>query len=416
MSNDNANQRMRSNRRDFLRASAAASALPFAGAAGAAGAAGNAIAARGEVRRYATLGRTGLKVSDVSFGSSALRSGQENLVHMALERGVNYFDTAEGYTRGQSETVLGEALKGKRDQAIVTSKVITAEGMGAKWLMEMLEGSLRRLQMDYVDIYMNHAVNDVAVMQNPEWHAFVDKAKQQGKIRYAGMSGHAGRLIECLDYVFDEDMVDVVLVAHNFGQDPKFYESVTRSMDFIATQQDLPRVLAKGKAKNVGIAVMKTLKGARLNDMRPFETGGATFAQAALRWVLSNPHVDAAVITMNSAEKINEYLGASGWRKLASGDMKLLERYAMLNGDSYCRHVCNDCAGACPYGVPIADVLRTRMYAVDYQDAALARDEYALLKTNAAACLTCDGRPCAGACTHRIPIDRLCAPTHRLLA
>ena len=415
MSIDNANQQARSSRRDFLRASAAASAaLPFAGAAGAA--AGNEVPASGEVRRYATLGRTGLRISDVSFGSSRLRPGQEDLVHMALERGINYFDTAESYTRGDSETVLGKALKGKRDQVVVTSKVVTAEDVGGKWLMEMLDGSLRRLQMDYVDVYMNHAVNDVAVMQNPEWHAFIDKARQQGKIRYAGMSGHAGRLIECLDYVFDEDLVDVVLVAHNFGQDPKFYEGVTRSMDFVATQQDLPRVLAKGKAKNVGITVMKTLKGARLNDMRPFETGGATFAQAALRWVLSNPQVDSAVITMNSAEKINEFLGASGWRKLASGDMELLERYAMLNGDSYCRHVCNDCEGACPYGVPIADVLRTRMYAVDYQDVAFARDEYAMLKTNAAACLSCDGQPCASACTHRIPIDQFCAPTHRLLA
>ncbi len=399
------------NRRDFLRMSAAVSAtLPFAGAVA------NEINQPGEVRRYATLGRTGLEISDISFGSSSLRPGQEKLVSLALERGINYFDTAEGYTGGNSETVLGNALTGKRDQVVITSKVMTKADSSAEWLMESLEGSLRRLRMDHVDIFMNHAVNSVAVMRNPEWHAFIDKAKSQGKIRFAGMSGHAGRLIECLDYVFDEDMVDVVLVAHNFGQDPKFYESVTRSMDFVATQQDLPRVLAKGKAKNVGITVMKTLKGARLNDMRPFENGGATFAQAALRWVLANPHVDAAVITMNSVDKINEYLGASGWRELAAGDMALLERYAMLNGESYCRHVCNDCDDACPYGVPIADVLRTRMYAVDYQDVALAREEYALLETNALACLSCDGQPCANACTHGIPIDRFCAPTHRLLA
>ena len=399
------------NRREFLRLGAAASAaLPFA-AAGA-----NEITGPGEVRRYAKLGRTGFEISDISFGSSSLRPGQEDLVSLALDRGINYFDTAEGYTRGQSETVLGKVLKGKRDQVVITSKVVTQPDSSADWLMAALEGSLRRLQMDHVDIYMNHAVNDIAVMKNPEWHAFIDKAKQQGKILYAGMSGHAGRLIECLDYVFDEDLVDAVLVAHNFGQDPAFYERVTRSMDFVATQQDLPRVLAKGKAKNVGVTVMKTLKGGRLNDMRPFEKGGATYAQAALRWVLSNPHVDAAVITMNSAAKIDEFLGASGWRELAGGDMDLLERYARLNGESYCRHVCNDCEGACPYGVPIAEVLRTRMYAVDYRDTALAREEYALLETNAAACLSCDGQPCAKACTHGIPIDRYCGPTHRLLA
>ena len=402
---------LQANRRDLLRLGAGAAALPFAAPA----LAETPTPASG-VQRYATLGRTGLPIADISFGSSSLRAGQENVVEHALAQGINYFDTAESYTGGTSETVLGKALEGKRDKVVITSKVVTSADRTADSLMAALEGSLRRLQMDYVDIYMNHAVNDLDVVRNPEWHEFVATAKAQGKIRFAGLSGHAGRLIECLDYAFDEDIADVVLVAHNFGQDPKFYESITRAMDFVATQQDLPRVLAKGKAKNVGITVMKTLKGARLNDMRPYERDGGTYAQAALRWVLSNPHVDAAVITMNSIAKVDEYLGASGWRKLAAGDMGLLERYARLNAGSYCHHVCNDCEGACPYGVPIAEVMRTRMYAVDYQDVALAREEYARLRTNAAACLGCDGQPCASACTHGLPLDRLCAPTHRLLA
>ena len=399
------------NRRDFLRASAAAAALPFA-----ARATTDAAKSVFDVKRYATLGRTGLRISDISFGSSSLRRGHEHLVHHALDRGVNYFDTAESYTGSLSEITLGNALKGRRDQVVITSKTATEPDTPADELMARLNDSLARLQTDYVDIYLNHAVNNVDVMKNPEWHAFIAKAKEQGKIRFSGMSGHGGRLIECLDHVFDEDLADVVLVAHNFGQDPKFYESLTRDFDMVATQQDLPRVLAKGKAKNVGITVMKTLKGARLNDMRPFEKGGATFAQAAFRWCLSNPNVDAVVITMNSVEKIDEYLGASGWREMAAGDMDLLERYARVHGRSYCRHVCNDCEGACPYGVPIADVLRTRMYAVDYRDTRLARDEYALLKVNAAACLSCDGQPCANACTHGIPIAEYCAPAHRLLA
>ena len=398
-------------RRQFLRAGAAASA-----AAPLASALANDLTQPGEVRRYATLGRTGLKISDVSFGTASLRPGQENLVHFALERGINYFDTAESYSGGNSETVLGKALKGKRDQVVITSKVVTEPDSSAEWLMDALDGSLKRLQMDYVDIFMNHAVNDIAVMRNPEWHAFIDRAKQQGKIRFAGMSGHAGRLIDCLEYAFDEDIVDAVLVAHNFGQDPKFYERVTRSMDWVATQQDLPRLLAKGKAQGVGVTVMKTLRGARLNDMRPYEKDDATYAQAALRWVLSNPHVDAAVITMNSVDKVNEFLGASGWRKLAYHDMRLLEQYARLNHATYCDNVCNDCAGACPYGVPIEEVLRTRMYAVDYQDVTLARREYGMLKSNAEACLSCDGQPCANACTHGISIAEFCGPTHTLLA
>ena len=336
-------------------------------------------------------------------------------MHLAMDRGINYFDTAESYGEGRSEITLGRALKGRRDKVVITSKVITKPRTTESELMSRLEASLRRLQVNYVDIFMNHAVNNVDVMKNPEWHTFVTKAKEQGKIRFAGMSGHAGRLIDCLHYVFDNDLVDVVLVAHNFGQDPKFYEGFTSSFDFVANQVDLPQVLAKGKAKDVGIAVMKTLRGARLNDMRPYETADVTYAQAALRWALSSPHVDTAVITINSATKIDEYLAASGWRKLAAGDRDLLERYVHLNRDSYCVNVCNDCEHACPYGVPIADVLRTRMYAVDYQDLRQAREEYALLETNASACLSCSGKPCAKVCSHGIPVDKLCEPTHAYL-
>lgn len=370
----------------------------------------------GGVKRYSRLGRTNLEVSDISFGSSRLRTGQEDLIHHALDSGINYIDTAESYTGGDSETVIGNALKGKRDKAYLVSKVVARSSDTAEAMMTALEGSLRRLRTDYVDIYMNHAVNHKARMENPEWHEFAALAKQQGKIRFTGMSGHAGRLIECLDFALDQDVVDVILVAYNFGQDPAFYEGLTRSFDMVAKQPDLPRVLAKAKDNDVGVVAMKTLMGARLNDMRPFETDGATFAQAAFRWVLADDRVDALIISMTDREQIDEYLGASGARALARGDRALLERYAMLNGTIYCRHACNDCEGACPYGVPIADVLRTRMYATDYRDVGFARREYAQLTADASPCMTCSGAPCRDACTHGIPIADFCAPTHRMLA
>jgi predicted aldo/keto reductase-like oxidoreductase len=207
-----------------------------------------------------------------------------------------------------------------------------------------------------------------------------------------------------------------MLIAYNFGQDPAFYETLTRSFDRIATHSGLPGVLAKARQKNIGVVAMKTLMGARLNDMRPYEGDGATFAQAAFRWTLSNSNVDALVISMTSEEKIDEYVGASGATDLAYGDLGLLQRYAKLNGATWCRQACNDCEGACPYGVPIADVLRTRMYATDYADTQFARDEYRDLTVNAAACLGCSGEPCASACTHGLRINQLCAPTHRMLA
>jgi predicted aldo/keto reductase-like oxidoreductase len=375
-----------------------------------------AVQAVPQVRNYRRLGRTELQISDISFGCSRLRKDGENLIRHALERGINYFDSAYGYTGGTSETVLGKVFKGMRDQVVLVSKVEGTATWRRERLMARLDESLRRLQTDYIDIYMSHAVNDVDRLKSPEWHAFVDDAKRLGKIRFVGMSGHAGRLVECLDYALDQDLVDVILCAYNFGQDPRFYERFTASFNYVANQPDLPRVLSKAKTKDVGVVAMKTLMGARLNDLRPYEAGSATFAQAAFRWVLSNRDVDALVISMKSKADIDEYLGASGAGELASGDMELLIRYAALNGASYCRHACNDCAGTCPHDVQISDVLRTRMYAVDYGDLAFARDEYGKLAVNAGACLSCSGEPCSGACTHGISISDFCAGTHPMLA
>ncbi|HXJ81650.1 MAG TPA: aldo/keto reductase [Candidatus Methylomirabilis sp.] len=369
----------------------------------------------GQVQRYTVLGRTGLRVSDISFGGSRLGAGEGDVVRHALDRGINYFDTADSYRGGESETTIGDVLRGKRDRVYIASKTYTGASDRRDSMMRSLEQSLMRLRTDYVDVYFNHAVNEVERLKNPEWREFTARAKQQGKIRFVGMSGHAGRLIECLDYALDTDSVDVVLVAYNFGQDPAFLQQFTRTFDFIARQPDLPRVLQKAKAKGVGVVAMKTLMGARLNDMRPFEKGGATFAQAAFRWVLSTKHADALIVSMTTGALIDEYLGASGWNAKADEDLSLLRRYARMNGTSHCRHACQACLGACPYGVPIGEVLRARMYAVDYGDLRLARDEYAMLPAGAAPCLSCSAQPCVGACSHGLPVERLLPLTHRML-
>ncbi len=397
-------------RRDVLRLGAVSSVIPLASVA-----AGQEAPAAGEVRRHVRLGRTELEISDISFGSSRLRRGGEQLIHHALDRGVNYFDTADGYSAGASENTIGRALEGRRDKVYIASKFVAGKDESRVSLMRALDTSLRRLRTDYVDVYFNHAVNDIARMANPEWHEFTAMAKRQGKIRFTGMSGHGPRLIECLDYAFDRDLVDVVLVAYNFGQDPSFLANMARSFR-LPLQPDLPRALAKAKSRDVGVVTMKTLMGARLNDMRRFETGGATFSQAAFRWVLSDANVDALIVSMTEQGQIDEYLGGSGGMPVSSEDVALLERYAVANGITYCRHACSLCEGACPYGVPIPDVLRTRMYATDYGDVRFAREEYAKLEENASACLSCNGEPCAGACPHGIDLPAFAPATHRMLA
>ena len=400
------------NRRAFLERSAAAAL--GACAVGLPGTAPGEKAAEPRVRRYKKLGRTGLEISDISFGSSATRGPEAS--RYALERGVNYFDTAESYpvferNKGGAERALRQALAGKRDEVVIASKTVARAWDRRGKLMRRLEATLRRLQTDRVDIYFNHSVNNLERLRNPEWFEFAERAKQQGKIRFTGMSGHGGRLIECLNAAIDENLFDVILAAHNFGQDPAFYERFTKSFDIVANQKGLPEVFKRAMKKGIGVIVMKTLMGARLNDMRPYEWSGSTFAQSAFRWVLSNPDVDALIVTMPSRKHVDEYLGASGAAEVARDDLRLLRHYALANGASICRQGCGACADSCWRGVPIADVLRARMYANDYGDPELGRAEYARLGVGASPCLSCAETTCGGACPYGLDIPALTRST-----
>jgi predicted aldo/keto reductase-like oxidoreductase len=400
-------------RREFLRQGAAAglglSLAPLAGAFAAA------PAEPPRVRRTVTLGRTGLEMPDIGFGSSRL-DGDEALVRHALERGITWFDTAESYQGGSAEETLGRALQGQRDRVRIVSKHEAEVGGSRESMMRALEGSLARLRTDRIDVFLNHAVNDLERLRNPEWFEFAARAREQGKILFSGFSGHGGNLVECIDHAVEHGLADVMLVAHNFGQDPAFYQSLVRNLDFVAIQEGLPQALARARGKGIGVIAMKTLRGARLNDMRPYETGGATFAQAAFRWVLASGHVDALVVTMNTPEMVDEYLGASGWQQPTARDLRLLDGYDRRNAATQCRYGCRACADACPQGVPISDVLRTRMYDRDYGDPELARGSYAALGAGAEACLTCADQGCRGACPFGVEIEKLTAPTHRRLA
>ena len=252
-------------RREFLRRGALAGAsvglLPLA--------AGAALAAEEpRVRRERTLGRTGLRVSDIGFGSSSL-GGDVALVQHALARGINYFDTAESYQGGRSEETIGRALVGSRERVILASKVATKPDTARGALMESLDGSLRRLRTDRIDVYFTHAVNDVARLKNPEWHEFVSRAKAAGKIRFTGMSGHGGRLVECLDYALDQSLVDVLLVGFNFGQDPAFFQRFTAASTSSPCSRISRACSARRATKGVGVVAMKTLRGASSTTCAP---------------------------------------------------------------------------------------------------------------------------------------------------
>lgn len=402
----------RRDRRRFLQGAAAVGLGSVAMTSGL-GAAG-----RPRVQKYVPLGKTGLEVSDIGFGSGGCKTPE--LVRYCYEAGINYFDTAEMYrtrfTGGEHvESLIGEALHDVRQKVVITSKMETEGDESVDVLMTRLEAALRRLRTDYIDVFLNHAVNDVARLEHAEWWEFVARAKQQGKIRFTGLSGHGGMLRACLDHALEHDLVEVVLVAYNFGSDPAFYEGFTKHFDLIANQEGLPERLERAHAKGVGVIAMKTLMGAKLNDLASYRWGGATMAQAAFRWVLSNPHVDSLVVSMKQPALVDEYLRASGQRGVGPEQARALRDFIAHQSGDYCRPACSACEQACPKGVPIADVLRQRMYARRYDEMEMARSGYARLAGGASPCLSCDGAPCASACPWSLPISELTRDTAGLL-
>jgi len=371
------------------------------------------------IKRYRKLGKTGLEISDIGFGSGGCKS--PDLVRYCFDRGMNYFDTAEMYrTEGRHkdeyvESMIGEALAGKRDKAVITTKYMAEANHSRQHIMKQLEASLRRLRTDYVDIFLNHAVNNVARLKNPEWSEFVELAKKQGKIRFSGMSGHGGNLQECLDYALDQKMVDVILCSHNFGSDPAFYERFTKHFDMIANQKGLPKYFKKAHDQGVGVIVMKTVMGSRVNDLTKYRKDGAKLPKAAFRWVFSDPNVDGLIISMKNKLFANYYISCSGDAQFTQQDANVLEYYVAENSSDYCRPACDTCESSCPYGVPIADVLRQRMYHERYDNPRMARQGYARIAGRAAACEQCTDQPCLNACPYDLEIPKLTRETRKRL-
>ena len=375
---------------------------------GKAGLARAAIDTKPQIKRMVPLGKTGLMVPDICAGGL----GNAPLVRYIYDRGVTHFDTAEKFG---AEPFVGKGLAGVRQKCTITTKYMMQATDDRHLIMTKLNGSLKRLRTDYIDIYMNHAVNDIARVKNPEWMEFVELAKKQGKIRFAGMSGHGGNLLQCLEHALENNMVDVILTAYNFGTDPAFYEKFTKHFDMIANQNGLPRLLKIAHDKGVGVMVMKTLMGGKINDLAMYEKDGADFAQAAFRWVHSSPYVDTLLISMKTKALADKYIAYSGDTSFEKADAGALRNYVQNHSGDYCRAGCNDCESSCPAGVPVSDVLRQRMYAESYGDVEMAKQGYDLLGEGASPCLTCTLPTCLSACSHGLDVPSLTRRTAKLL-
>jgi len=354
-----------------------------------------------QVQRYRALGKTGIEMSDISFGGGGI--GNPDVVARAVERGVNYFDTSPDYSRTGSEQVIGRALRPHRDKVFIASKFCTAEGHLPKdtpvaQIIASVEASLTRLQTDYLDVCIIHECNDLGRLMAPTFHEAFDRLKQQGKVRFLGVSSHTPNLEQVMRHAVDSGRFQMMLVAYNFKNWP-----------------DLTDIFRDAHARGIGVVAMKTLKSARATVLQSFVEGKQAFSQAAFKWVLSNPHVSGLVVSINDFQQIDEYLYASG-QKLSDGDLALLEKYDQRIAHEYCRPGCGECLDHCPNGVPVDDVFRYAMYAEDYGWPAQAREQYARipLDRNASRCASCPA-PCEAACPFEISIRQKLAGFDRLL-
>ena len=323
---------------------------------------------------YRILGKTGLKVSRVGLGGIPIQridaAGTKKLVHQLMEAGVNYIDTARGYS--VSEEYLGEALEGIRDRFILATKTMsrTREAMAAD-----IETSLRNFRTDYIDLYQVHnptlsQLEQVCAPGGALEALF--EARAAGKIGHLGVTAHSAEVFE---KALTLDWVETIMFPYNI----------------VETQgEDLMRQAAE---KNIGFIDMKPLAGGAIED-----------AALAMRFLMRNPNVTIAIPGMAAAEEIEQNLDAAGdTSPLTAEELKKIEALRKTLGTQFCRR-CNYCA-PCTVGISIPNVFIFQGYLTRYGLAEWAKGRYDAMPVKASACIDCGA--CETRCPYHLPIREM---------
>jgi aryl-alcohol dehydrogenase-like predicted oxidoreductase len=351
-----------------------------------------------KIKKYNDLGKTGIKVPDVSFGAISLF--EPNVLRYAYDQGVTYFDTAEVYLRGKGETYVGQGLKGVRDKVIITTKHMMdfRQKIDKAAVVKRMEDSLKRLQTDHVDVAMVHSIDDLApLLQNEEVLGAYDELKKAGKVRLTGFSTHNAKVT--LKQALETDFPQVILVIYNH-MEGKEIEPLVKAL----------------RAKGVGTVAMKIFAGNQQGNLKGLVGPKMSYPQAAIRWVMSNPDFDTCIPTMSSYSHVEEYVAASG-QPLDRAALEMVARYREQAHSRYCRVSCTECLAACPANVAVNDVLRYAMYYEDYGLERMAADHYAELEPGRkpAGCARC-AAPCESACPHGLPVRAKLLHAHEILS
>jgi aryl-alcohol dehydrogenase-like predicted oxidoreductase len=343
------------------------------------------------VIRKRALGKTGMEVSEVAFG--CMITSDQSVIERAADLGVNLFDTARGYQSGNNERLVGAALKGRRNRVFISTK--STAGTKADALAH-LDESLKQLDTDHVDVWYLHAKSKATDLTDDLLEAQA-VAKQQGKIRFAGVSCHSGHA-EVVPAAIAKKM-DVVLLTYNFTMGDR-NDALMQSLH----------------DAGVGVVAMKVMAGGRGPEAVAMREklaaqGGML---AALKWTLRNPFVHATIPSTTDMAQLDENLRAMGEPWSPADQQKLVTRLERIRPD-YCS-MCGQCEGTCPKGVPVADVLRYLTYAEGYGQFALGRENWNAMPAAVRDVRCGDCSSCPVECPHGVHVVRRLRRAQELFA
>lgn len=367
--------------------------------------------------QYRTYGDTGEKLSALGFG--AMRLPEDNdygveVIRRAFELGVNYIDSASGYKSGSgkpSEEVVGEAIKGWRDEVkIATKNPKYREGTDPDDWWADLERSLKRLDVDHIDFYkICHALKLENFRQRvePDYMDTIMKAKEQGIFSYTCFSSHDSP--ENIIELIDTGLFDGMLVQYN-----------------LLDRKNEPAI-EHAAAKGMGVEIMGPVGGGRLGfpseELSGLVDDMASTPDLALRFVLSNPNVSVALSGMNTIEMVEENCASASREEPLSDDERAQVLEAVKENERLEELYCTGCdyCMPCPNDVGIPQAFAAMNLHRVWGLTEVAKERYARLGPDhrhgylqADACIECG--TCLEKCPQEIPIIEQLKETHEVLA
>lgn len=323
---------------------------------------------------YRILGKTGLRVSALGFGGIPVqrvtpeKTGE--LVEKMLQSGINFVDSARGYT--VSEEFIGQALEGKREQFVIATKSMARDKSS---MAADIEISLKNFRTDHIDLYQVHNPNmeqlDRVCAPGGALEALME-AKQAGKIGHIGITLHSA---EVFQRALELDWVETIMFPYNI----------------VETQGQ--KLIDECAARNIGFICMKPLAGGAIDD-----------ASLAMRFIAQNPNVTVAIPGMAQIEELEQNVKAyCDDRPLSPRELEKIEAIRKELGTNFCRR-CNYCA-PCTVGIGISGVFVAEGYFSRYGLKDYGRAKYVSSGADPANCVDCGA--CEERCPYHLPIRQM---------